>query len=95
MRICFLKKLYLCSMKKHILKITSLLLLSLMLSMTPVDANAQCPMCRMSAENNLKDGGSTGKGLNKGILYMLVMPYVLVGTIGVVWYRNRKKEEEL
>ena len=44
------------------------------------------------AENNLKDGGTTGKGLNKGILYMLAMPYVLVGTIGVLWYRNRKKK---
>ncbi len=60
----------------------------------PVDMNAQCPMCRMSAENNLKEGGTTGKGLNKGILYMLTMPYVLVGTIGIIWYRNRKKDEE-
>lgn len=82
-------------MKNRILKVVSLLLLSMTLSMTPVDVTAQCPMCRMSAENNLKDGGSTGKGLNKGILYMLLMPYVLVGTIGVLWYRNRKPEEEL
>lgn len=82
-------------MKNRILKIASLLLLSISLTVTPMDTNAQCPMCRMSAENNLKDGGTTGKGLNKGILYMLAMPYVLVGTIGILWYRNRKKEEEL
>ncbi len=82
-------------MKKRVFNFLSLLILSLTLSITPVDTNAQCPMCRMSAENNLKDGGSTGKGLNKGILYMLAMPYILVGTIGIIWYRNRKKEEEL
>lgn len=56
---------------------------------------AQCPMCRMSAESNLKAGGTAGKGLNRGILYMLMMPYMLVGTIGYVWWRNRRPEEEL
>ena len=48
-------------------------------------------MCRMSAESNLKNGGSEGKGLNKGILFMLAMPYILVGVIGYAWYRQNKK----
>lgn len=55
---------------------------------------AQCPMCRMSAETNLKNGGSAGKGLNAGILYMLATPYLLVGAIGFIWYRNRRKDED-
>ena len=25
---------------------------------------AQCPMCKMAAESNLKNGGTAGKGLN-------------------------------
>jgi len=45
----------------------------------------------MSAESNLKDGGTEGKGLNAGILYMLSMPYLLVATLGYIWYRNRRK----
>lgn len=49
-------------------------------------------MCRMSVESNYKNGGSAGKGLNMGILYMLAMPYLLVGTIGYLWWRNRNKE---
>ncbi len=61
-------------------------------NLTSVEMNAQCPMCKMSAEKNLQDGGTAGKGLNKGIFMMLAMPYLLVGTIGVLWYRNRKKE---
>jgi hypothetical protein len=59
-------------------------------------ASAQCPMCRMSAESDLKNGGTKSKGLNAGIMYMLVFPYILIGSVGFVWYRERKKiaEEE-
>ncbi|MFT5166644.1 MAG: hypothetical protein ACI8P3_001876 [Saprospiraceae bacterium] len=73
-----------------------LLVLSLILtfSLVSTSTDAQCPMCKMSAEQNLKDGGTAGKGLNKGIFMMLAMPYLLVGTMGVLWYRNRKKEDE-
>lgn len=53
--------------------------------------DAQCPMCKMSAESNLAQGGTAGKGLNKGILYMFIMPYLLVSTLGFLWYRNRKQ----
>jgi hypothetical protein len=54
------------------------------------DIMAQCPMCKMSAESNLKDGGTAGKGLNTGILYMLALPYILISTLGYLWYKNRK-----
>ena len=56
------------------------------------DLLAQCPMCKIAAESNLENGGTSGKGLNSGILYMLLMPYLLVGIIGFVWYKNRKKD---
>ncbi len=63
------------------------------------DLVAQCPMCKMAAESNLENGGTAGKGLNKGILYILSMPYLLVAVLGIIWYRNRidqtKIEEEL
>ncbi|HMR44178.1 MAG TPA: hypothetical protein PKC40_10105 [Saprospiraceae bacterium] len=60
----------------------------------PNDSAAQCPMCRMSAESNLKNGGTAGKGLNAGILYMLLTPYLLVGGLGYYWYSRRRKQEE-
>lgn len=55
---------------------------------------AQCPMCRMSAESNLQNGGTGGKGLNAGILFMLSLPYLIVGSIGYIWWKNQKKEED-
>ncbi len=56
---------------------------------------AQCPMCRIAAESNLEHGGTAGKGLNMGILYMLMMPYALVGILGFIWYKNRKRSHPL
>ena len=60
-----------------------------------MDLFAQCPMCRIAAESNLENGGSAGKGLNNGILYMLTLPYVIVFVIGFVWYKNRKTLGEM
>lgn len=69
----------------------SLLVLFVLLLFTQADGVAQCPMCRMSMESNLANGGTAGKGLNAGILYMLAMPYTLVLTLGILWYRNKIK----
>ena len=80
---------------KNRIKIFSVLMLTLLLALSaPLSLEAQCPMCKMAAESNLEEGGSAGKGLNKGILLMFAMPYVLVGTIGFIWYKNRRKEED-
>ncbi|MEY4926987.1 MAG: hypothetical protein RI894_1423 [Bacteroidota bacterium] len=54
-------------------------------------AISQCAMCKMPAESNLANGGTDGSGLNKGILYMFVTPYLLVGTIAFLWWRGRRK----
>lgn len=78
-------------MKKRILSIATIGLLTLSLNLVSVESSAQCSMCRMSAER----GGEETQGLNNGILYMLATPYFIVGVIGLVWYRNRRKEDEL
>lgn len=72
--------------------IGSVLLVAALGIISAPTVSAQCPMCRMSAESNLENGGTEGKGLNTGILYMLAMPYLLVGGIGYLWWRNRRKE---
>ncbi len=69
------------------------LILILLLALICVDISAQCPMCKIAAESNLENGGTAGKGLNTGILYMLSLPYLLIGLIGIIWYKNRHKEE--
>ena len=78
-------------MKKRFLKILTIFFL---FAVTSPEVPAQCPMCKIGAESNLKNGGTAGAGLNAGILYMLSLPYLLVGTMGFIWWKNRKKEEE-
>jgi hypothetical protein len=56
-------------------------------------SSAQCAMCKQSAETSLKEGNTDASGLNLGIMYLLVIPYVLVGGIGYYWYINHKKNK--
>ena len=81
-------------MKNKFRKILLALSLLITLQITAVDVQAQCPMCRMSAESNLKSGGTAGKGLNAGILFMLAAPYTMVATMAFLYVRNKRKEEE-
>jgi hypothetical protein len=85
---------YFCSMCWLMKKLITLLALAFFLQVSGV--SAQCPMCKMSAEADLKNGGSTAAGLNRGILYLLAIPYLMIGGIGYLWWRNRRAlaEEE-
>lgn len=79
--------------KKNRFIILGILVLVILLLYPTDEAWAQCPMCRIGAETNLARGGSAGKGLNKGILFLLSLPYVLVGTIGFIWWKNKRKTQ--
>ncbi len=54
-------------------------------------ALAQCPMCKASAETSIKEGSTHALGLNAGILYLLLFPYLLCSVIFLLWYRNYRK----
>ncbi|WP_347050768.1 hypothetical protein [Flavobacterium olei] len=58
-----------------------------------ISANAQCAMCRaaLSGDSNTKKA----EAVNDGIVYLMVIPYLLVGIIGYLIYRmytNKKKQ---
>jgi len=56
---------------------------------------AQCPMCRAAAEQNLAGGGTSAIGLNRGILYLFLTPYLIVMSLGLVWYYRYRKVQKL
>ncbi|MES2417223.1 MAG: hypothetical protein V4541_03495 [Bacteroidota bacterium] len=66
-------------------------LIGLILSFS-LDANAQCSMCTINAEQSTKNGNTQGNGLNDGIVYLLSLPYLLIGGVGILWYRNYRKK---
>lgn len=52
---------------------------------------AQCAMCKVVAEEAMKKGSSQGEGINKAVLFIFSMPYLIVGTIGFLWWRRREQ----
>ncbi|MGI4874934.1 MAG: hypothetical protein ACRYFX_27585 [Janthinobacterium lividum] len=74
-------------MKKLLL--TFAFVLTLLVGLTLRPAVAQCVMCKSQVEaaRQEKDDYDVA-GLNKGILYMMTVPYVLMGAIGFAWYRR-------
>jgi len=69
--------------------------LTMALSFVGADVQAQCAMCKTSVTssntNNENKLVRFGNGLNKGILYLMAIPYVLAGTVGFLWYRYNRK----
>lgn len=69
--------------------------LALVFLLTTSEVWAQCAMCRGSVESTMGNGrNNVGIGLNTGIVYLFVMPYLIFAVIAYVWYRNSKKAQE-
>jgi len=48
-------------------------------------------MCTISAEQGVKNGNTQSKGLNTGVLYLMAIPYLLIGGLGALWYFKFRK----
>lgn len=55
------------------------------------DSLAQCAMCRAVLESG--EDQSAAEGINDGIMFLMAVPYILVGGIGymIYWKFFRKK----
>ncbi len=81
-------------MRKFLRAIVFIFSLVAFMAFTDITASAQCVLCRSSVEANRADNklSKFGNGLNKGILFLMAVPYVLVGTVGFLWYRSSRKK---
>lgn len=60
-----------------------------LLTASVFDAAAQCAMCRSTLENNLSNGDpGIAAGINTGILYLLVLPYLAAIVIIYLWFKS-------
>ncbi len=56
-----------------------------------ISSQAQCAMCRASLES---EGNATkAQAVNDGIVYLMVIPYVLVGIMGFIIYKMFVKKK--
>jgi hypothetical protein len=55
-------------------------------------SNAQCAMCRaaLMSEGN----AAKAEAVNDGIVYLMVIPYILVAGIGYYIYRMKRKSKQ-
>lgn len=80
-------------MKANKAIILSIAILALCLVFS-IDANAQCAMCQATAESSRGAGSSVADGINKGVMYLFFTPYLVIGTIGFIWWRARRKAQQ-
>lgn len=77
---------------KRYLPHMAIIVLLLVVLLIPESALAQCPMCKASAESSLKEGSRVAVGLNRGILYLLALPYLFYATLFLIyWLKTRRK----
>lgn len=59
----------------------------LLMIMIAGSVNAQCSICTKTAGQL---GEKTARGLNTGIVYLMLAPFTIVGYIGFRWWRSEK-----
>ncbi len=52
---------------------------------------AQCAVCTKTAQQL---GEKPAQGMNSAIIYLMLMPFAIVGFISYRWWKNNKKYEE-
>jgi len=50
-------------------------------------------MCKAVIESDLAAGGETAGGINGGIIYLMFIPYLLIGVVGYFIYKHYKKNK--
>ncbi|NNL03414.1 MAG: hypothetical protein HKP39_14150 [Eudoraea sp.] len=54
----------------------------------PFLSTAQCAMCRAVLES--QDDNSMAEGINNGIVYLMALPYILLGVLFYFVYRKMR-----
>lgn len=72
-------------------KCLTLLLVSFMVIFIYSSTAAQCAMCTKTAQQL---GEKPALGLNSGILYLMLMPFAIMGYIAYRWWKGRVTSED-
>ncbi|MCF8450586.1 MAG: hypothetical protein K9G49_12015 [Taibaiella sp.] len=63
--------------------------LVLVMSVSSVALGQGCSVCTKTAQG-LDD--KSAKGLNRGILYLALLPLAIIGTVGGIWWKSKNSE---
>lgn len=65
-------------------------LFSVLFFLFSIETKAQCAMCRAVLES--EEGGVKAEAINDGIVYLMAIPYVLVGIVGYAIYKVKTRK---
>ena len=68
-------------------KSLSFLIITLLLFVVSADTFGQCAMCKAVAESA---GEKQAEGLNNGIIFLMIVPYLVMGVIALVVKKQSK-----
>jgi len=66
-----------------------ILLIIIVILLSPQVGAAQCAMCRAVLESD--GNAAAAEGINNGIVYLMAIPYILVGVVFYFVYKQMKK----
>ena len=69
-----------------------ILIICIVLVLVSLPVEAQCAMCRAVLES--EGDTSMAQGVNNGIVYLMIFPYLLVGGVVFAVYRTIKKSKQ-
>lgn len=58
-----------------------------------LSTNAQCAMCRAALES--EGNNNKAEAVNDGIVYLMVIPYLIVGVVGFFVYRMYSNKDKV
>lgn len=70
-------------MKKVLITLVAVLLIC----MFTQASMAQCSICAKSVEQM---GAKPAEGFNHGILYLMMIPYAVIGVVGFKWWKSNR-----
>lgn len=66
------------------------LLVTIVFLVFSFSASAQCAMCRAALES--EGNSQKAQAINDGIVYLMAIPYILIGAVGYYVYRMKTKK---
>lgn len=71
---------------------TKTLTIVIILIMATLPVEAQCAMCRAVLES--EEDGALAEGVNNGIVYLMLFPYLFIGGVGYFIFRMYRKGKD-
>lgn len=72
------------------MKRSRLIILFLLVSFSAITHSVSAQGCSICSKTVMQQGEKPARGMNSGIIYLMLTPFLVVGYVGYRWYKNEK-----